>query len=87
MKPFMKLYLRYYGVIDTDYLGCDQCVLDALISAGVCDKTGAVDLNVTEEQVKEALGASVSSKMVSRIKESIYRNMKNLLGDALTEEQ
>lgn len=84
---FLNIPRSYYGVIDTDYLGCDQGVLDALISAGVCGKSGAVDLDVTEEQIKDALGASVSSKMISRIKDSIYRNMKNLLGDALTEEQ
>jgi len=84
---FLTIPRSYYGVCDPEYLQCDQNVIEILTKSGICNVIGAVKLDVTDAEIESALGDLSNPEMTIRIKQSIYRNMKNLLGDTLSEEQ
>ena len=97
---FLNIPRSYYGIFTAKDLmkieGMSQETADAavaaLVGAGLVDKMGAVNLDVTDSEIEAALAgvagvAKHKVDAVASVKRGRYNNMHALLGDSLNEKQ
>jgi hypothetical protein len=97
---FLNIPRSYYGIFSaTDLMKIEgmgqdtaNAAVEALTSAGLVDKMGAVSLDVKDGEIESALAgmagvAAHKAAIVASCKRGRYNNMYALLGDSLSEEQ
>lgn len=93
---FLNIPRTYYGLLDTDYLINNakiseteaNKVMSDLVSAGLCDEVGTVDLAVYDGEGRTKLEQAVGGNpaVVEVVVRSLYRNMHSLLKDSITQD-
>jgi hypothetical protein len=96
---FLKIPRTYYGLLDVDFLvdnagvSKDEAtkIISDITAAGLCDDVGAVCQSVYEPEGSAKLsqvlsGVTNQEKVQAAVVASIYRNLKLLLKDTISEE-
>jgi len=89
---FLMIPRSYYGYVNTDVLVKDAAVdaaeaarlMSELEAAGIIDESGIVKLDLTADEIKQAV-PSISESLVSVILRGRYRNLYSLLRDQVDE--
>jgi len=94
---FLRIPRSYYGYLTKQSLETEQvpadvatAVLEKLQAAGLMNKAGIVELEITAEQIEAlALGKAAKEHMstiVTVVRRARYNNMYNMIGDSFAEE-